>query len=281
MTLEHIIPKSFGGRLTSRFLCQPCNATLGHRLEHAARFDPSIRIAVQRLAPTIPDIAGQLAENQRHIGQSEAGLSPGYMREGDFRVFSRKLPDGSLVQPTNEAKKSVERILRKEGYEIPPVQEALRKFDEAPENMKIEIAPGLQIVKWRIEKIQPDFSERPLMSPLVPFKIAYEFIACHLGAAVYENVPPLIDIRQAFQSLDTDSGPFRIERLHAAEYKPFHGICFEGNNPHASIQIRMFGWLAFRVHFLRLAVSGSRFIYTHYLDSGAEDIRVLDNASKA
>ena len=210
LTLEHIIPESLGGRLTSRFLCRACNSTLGHRLEAAARFDPSVRIAGQRLASSIPNIVKQLEERQRHIGKSEAGLSPGYMRDADFRVFSHKLPDGSLVQPTNEARKSIERMIQKAGHEVPPVQEALRRFNEAPENTRIEVAPGLDIVTWRIDEIQPDFSKSPLMNPLVPLKIAYEFLACHLGTSVYEDAPPLMEIRQTFQCLDTDSGPFEL-----------------------------------------------------------------------
>ena len=277
LTLEHIIPESLCGRLTSRFLCHGCNSTLGNRLEHAARSDPSVRIAGDRLASNIPELARRLAENQRYIGESQAGLSPGYIRDGDFCIFSKKLSNGSIVQPTNEARNTVEKILKKEDYYHLPIQDALKKIDEAPENKKVEVAPGLEIVKWRIDRIQPDFNKSPLMNPLVPLKVAYEFIACHLGKAIYEDIPSLADIRRALVSLDPDTGPFRVERLHAENYKPLHGICFEGNDPYASVQIRLFGWLAFRVNFLRFAVAGPRFVYTHCLDSGIEDIREINN----
>ena len=275
LTQEHIIPHSLGGRLVSRFLCSTCNKTLGYGLEHAARSDPSIRIAAQRLSPKIPNLARQLEENQRYLGESEAQLAPGYIRNGDFRVFARKLKDGSLIQPTDEARRSIQGILQKSGCDHPPIEDAVQTFDNAPDNEKVEVAPGLEIVKWRIDKIQPDFNKSPLMNPLVPLKIAYEFIACHLGIAIYEQVPPLDEIREALKNQEPDSESLRVERLHAKEYESFHGICFEGNNPHASVQIRLFGWLAFRVHFLRLAVNGRQFIYTHYLDSGNEDVRIL------
>ena len=135
LTFEHLIPKSLGGRLTSRFLCQPCNATLGHRIEHAARFDPSIGIAVQRLIPTIPDIAGRWRKPSDISARAKQGYRPDTCVRGDFRVFSRKA-SRRFVQPTNEARKTVERILRKEGYAMLPLQEALRRFDEAPEILK-------------------------------------------------------------------------------------------------------------------------------------------------
>lgn len=281
LTDEHIIPESLGGCLTSRFLCHTCNSTLGHKIEYAARIDPSIRIAVQQLANDIPELAKKLSENQRHTGESQAGLSPGFIRNGDFRIFSKKLQDGSLVQPTDEAKKSIEKILRKSADSTLPMQEALRAFDEAPENKRVKIAPGLEIVKWRIDKIIPDYSNSPLMNPVIPLKIAYEFMACHLGTAIYNDVQPLNDIRQSIKKLNSDCEHYRIERLHATKYNPFHGICFEGNNPYASFQIRLFGWLAFRVKFLRLAINGPQYMYTLDLNSGSEDIREVDNLKKA
>ncbi len=277
LTYEHIIPDSLGGCLTSQFLCYKCNSTLGRKIEHAARFDPSIRIAVQQLANAFPELAKKLNENQRHTCESEPGLSPGYIRNGDFRIFSKELPDGSLLQPTDDAKKTVENILKKSGDKGLPIQEVLNAFDKAPENERVEIVPGLEIIKWRIDKISPDYSKSPLMSPLVPLKIAFEFIACHIGSAIYNDVGPLNDIRQALMTCESDADHFRIERLHAEKYKPFHGICFEGNDPYASFQIRLFGWLAFRVKFLRISISGPQFVYTHLIDAGDEDIRAKEN----
>lgn len=52
------------------------------------------------------------------------------------------------------------------------------------------------------------------------------------------------------------------------------GLYFEGNDPHARVQIVLFGWLGFRVHFYRLAFGGPRLVYTHNLESNEEDLRV-------
>jgi hypothetical protein len=107
------------------------------------------------------------------------------------------------------------------------------------------------------------------MTPLVPFKIAFEFLACHLGASVYNADPQLLDLRKAPRStIDVDPS-FQVERLAASRYEPFHGV-FEGNAPHARFQVRLFGSLAFRVHFLQLAVECDRYAYTHYLSTGKE-----------
>ena len=47
-----------------------------------------------------------------------------------------------------------------------------------------------------------------------------------------------------------------------------------GNSPHATVLIRLFGWLAFRVHFLRLTVDGPRLSYKHDLDTNQDEILV-------
>jgi hypothetical protein len=51
-------------------------------------------------------------------------------------------------------------------------------------------------------------------------------------------------------------------------YAPFHGLCFEGNDPYARIQVRLFGRLAFRIHLLHLALEAPKIVYTHDLKTG-------------
>jgi hypothetical protein len=66
---------------------------------------------------------------------------------------------------------------------------------------------------------------------------------------------------------------FSVERLLAQDYAPFHGICFEGNDPYVKIQVRLFGRLAYRVHFRRLSLDQRKIVYTHNLKSGDQDVR--------
>ena len=115
----------------------------------------------------------------------------------------------------------------------------------------------------------------------MPLKIAYEFLACHLGAAIYDNARQMSDLRMVLSDRIEEHSCYSVERLSAQEYKPFHGIVFEGNAPHAKVLIRLFGWLALRVHFHNLAVNGDRFIYTHLLDTNVEDVRVLSSEKHA
>lgn len=273
---EHIILDSLGGKLTCNFLCRDCNSLLGHGIEAKAKSDPSILLAMKHLAQKIPDLAKDISENHSHLGHSEAGVSHGYFRNGEFRVKSKKLEDGSLIQPTDDARRSISKILSKSSKSRPERNAAIEKFDSAPENIRIEISPGLAVVKWTIEKLEFDLSRAELMNPLVPLKIAYEFLALHLGNGIYDESSSLQEVRDCFinQSMNDDS--VKVERLASNEYLPFHGIAFDGNDPYAKVDIRLFGWLAFKVHFLKLAVGGNRFVYTHELDTNDELVNIIE-----
>ena len=166
-------------------------------------------------------------------------------------------------------------MLRRQGYDAPFRAEAIRLLDDAPENVRVTVAPGLEIVKWEVTKLELAL-DGPLMDSVVPLKIAFEFLACHLGTAVYEEAPPLDEVRRVLAGGSIDPNWVLIERLTAEKARPFHGIIFEGNAPHARFQIRLFGKLAFRVHFLRLAVGGSRGQYTHDLATNEERVRELE-----
>ena len=277
LSKEHLIPEALGGTLTCTFLCPHCNSTLGASFEAAARVDPSIRIAAYNLQAQMPELAKKLSENQSVLVHGPGGQERGKIRRGEGRVTSRRAADGSLIQPTDHGRKSVETILHKAGIGEIPLAEALRKFDETPDNHTITLAPWLEVVKWSIEKTDLDLSDSRLMSPMVPLKIAFEFLACHLGTAIYDEAHQIQELRTTLREMVEDDPCFEVERLHAAEYKPFHGVCFEGNAPYARVLIRLFGWLAFRVHFQRLAVGGPRFVYTQSLATGSEDLRVLES----
>jgi hypothetical protein len=160
-------------------------------------------------------------------------------------------------------------MLQKAGYDATFRAEALARIDQAPENLAVDITPTLTVVKWEITGLKLALDGPPI-DPIVPVKTAFEFLALHLGTRIYEDRPPLAEIRRVLNGGHLDPKWISVERLHAPKAQPFHGIAFEGNSPHARVQIRLFGKLAFRVHFLRLSVGGPRFQYTHELDTGNE-----------
>lgn len=204
------------------------------------------------------------------------GKSRGQFKNGEFVVRSGKLDDGSIIQPTSLAAKSLCRMLERDNHDEAAIAEALRIFSVAPDNTRVTLSDNIAVVKWNIEKIQPAL-DGPLMNPIVPIKSAYEFLALHLNTAIYEDVPPLSAIRNVLSGAAVDDRHLFVERLYSQEAKPFHGLVFEGNDPYATVQVRLFGQLAFRVHFKSLSVGGPRFVYTHDLTDNSEHVEQIAN----
>jgi hypothetical protein len=279
MTLEHVIPKALGGALTSKFLCKDCNSRLGHDLESQAKSDPSIRRLVARLRSEIPGIAARLEKDQTYITSGPGVPVKGHIDGGNFTPHATELPDGSLIQATAEALKTIRKIMARQGHSDIQIMRAEQQIHEAPENSKLTLAPELEMVKWSITGLQPSF-DGPSLDPLIPMKAAFEFLALSVGTAIYQDAPSLQAIRASLLGGHVDKQQAEIEKLHAPELKAFHGLVLEETRPYAKVQLRLFGQLAFRVHFKRLSINGPRFIYTHDLASNKDDdIRQLPEAS--
>jgi hypothetical protein len=274
-TEEHVIPAALGGRLTCNFLCVDCNSRLGHSIEGQAKSDPTIQLLAGKLAREVPQLANQLLEGQTYVSSGPGGGSRGRVKGGEFVVRSEKLSDDSLIQPTPIAAKSIRRMLERDNHDPAAISKALLLFELAPENTRVAISETIEVVKWSIESIQPAL-DGPLLNLAAPLKTAYEFLALHLNTAIYESAPALVAARQALKGEPIDPTHLLVERLHAPEAKPFHGLLFEGSNPYTTVQIRLLGQLAFRVHFKTLSVGGPRFVYTHDLTSNEEHVSLAD-----
>jgi hypothetical protein len=200
--------------------------------------------------------------------------STGYIKNGAFVVHAKKLDDGSLLQPTPLARESLKKKLVREGASESEIANDLQLFDAAPDNARVSLSHGIEVVKWSVSGLQPSL-DGPLLDPVVALKCAYEFLALHLGTAIYQEAPALIAIRAMLREGGVDSQHVEVERLQAQEARPFHGIVFEGNCPFAKVQIRLFGQLAFRVHLKQLSVAGVRGMYTHDLTNNEEFVTQL------
>ena len=101
---EHIIPRALGGILTCDFICQSCNSKMGAGFEKSAKFDPSIRIAIGKLSNELPDLYASIEEGQEHVLNTNVGQLVGKFRNGEILGGHRKLQDGSLIVPSNNAR---------------------------------------------------------------------------------------------------------------------------------------------------------------------------------
>jgi hypothetical protein len=275
LTEEHIIPQQVGGKLWARFLCKPCNDRLGDEVEAEIKNDPALQHAVRTLAPQIPALARRILESQLHIGRGPGGVVPGRIKNGKFSVDASRRADGSVIQPTPDARKHIARVLQKYSPAASNIAEALKRFDEAPDNRRIDITPGVA-VRWKLDSVDPAL-DGPSISEIVLLKIAYEFLACHLGELVYDEAAPLRNIRGILTGSEPPQADvFTVEPLTTREYAPVHGVALVGDRPHAVIKVCLFGWLLFRIDLHQVAVAPPHYKYTHALDDGTEEIEPIN-----
>lgn len=92
-----------------------------------------------------------MLEGQSFLSIGPGGSSRSLIRKGDFIVSAEKLADGFLIQSTIHARSSIEKPLKKEGLIREDIENSLLLFDQAPENIKVDLSPTLQAVKWEIK----------------------------------------------------------------------------------------------------------------------------------
>ncbi len=282
---EHIIPEAIGGALTCHFFCRGCNSQLGS-YESNLKEDPAFRNALGRLKGQIPYLYEETLKRMAFICQSELGLVDGFYRgkSGDleFRVKAHQRADGSLVLPIDDGDKAVSEMLRKKDFDAAGIEKALLQVNDASENTRVTLAPGLDVVKRTVTDIAPKLDPRRLLvqkddegnevltgAGIVLLKIAFEYLALHIGADI---LSPVFDpIRKALHKNDASLCTYRVEWKLGSKLEPFYDLVVE-RSPHIVIQIRLLGELVYRVHFpnLKPGEQFRRCNYTHDLVTGEE-----------
>lgn len=273
---EHLIPEQIGGVLWSKFLCKKCNDLIGYRIEADLKRDPTIRLAIESLSSKVPNLYEKMRNNLGYIAKSKDGVLKGrFNKNGVFRVNTYMKKDGSIIQPTDDAKAHLEKTLRKRGADDKEIKGKLTRIDEAPLNTLVKIDDTMRIKKWDIDSIEPDLSGE-LIGYGLPLKIGYEFLASCVGSSIYNR--NLNDIREAILNKKVFPETYKVEHLRSDYSEPIHGIVLEKKLPHVMIQIRLFGLIAYRVHFLRLGIDGDnkRVIYTLDLKEQEEYLSYLE-----
>lgn len=276
LTEEHIIPEAIGGALSCAFLCKPCNDRFG-QIEAHLKSDPAIRIAIGHLSDRLPELWKTMVEGQPFLVTSNRGKERAKCVKGAIRVNATRLDDGSLLHPTEDAPEVVETTLRRRGAGQTEIDDALRKLATSPEDVRVSISPGIEVIKWSVREIEPELNGG-LLDPLVALKIAYEYLALLFGTPVLES--QLDSVREALVPGGQLPSECRVEDFRGREDLPFHGLAVERVQPHILVQIRLFGYLAYRVHFLgvRCPPETTRVAYTLDLVSGQEYRHLIDTS---
>lgn len=262
---EHVIPEWLGGRLAvDGLLCRECNSRLGHRVEAEARSDPGIRLAVNALRQELPStLLARLEREQDFRAQSDGGevLVRRTGKKAAPRIRVEHDETGSPTKlDTPLARRFLEAQAAKTGATTPEVERALRAFDEAGEGVAVDFPGGFAAVKRNLREVEPVLTGQ-LMSELLPLKVAYEFLALWVQDKVFDR--QLDPIRQALLGrAPVQEKGFRIELLRGPSYEAAHWIVLHtGDDDHIVIDVVLFGWHVYRVHFSDVALRPVRFGY--------------------
>jgi hypothetical protein len=124
---------------------------------------------------------------------------------------------------------------------------ALSRLEMAPLGALVPLAPGLSARKGAVSAFEPAL-DSSVVPDVCPLAIAYLFLACVLGRAIY--TPKLQPVRDALALNSHPESAWKVEALIAQRsYEPWHGLAVERILPHFVVQIRLFAQLAWLVHF--------------------------------
>lgn len=138
---------------------------------------------------------------------------------------------------------------------------AKSEFEKSPEDLRVEIAEGISIVKKSIDGFYPTLKLADITLPLQ--KMGYEYLALELGTRIFgEYFDP---VRSALSSRGVLPDCCRVEeyRLKNSIYRPFHGLCATNTPQGLTVRILLFGYLSYHVQFSRLQFrTAARHLYT-------------------
>jgi HNH endonuclease len=270
-TNDHVIPESLGVILQCDFLCKDCNSKFGHSFEAKARCDPAVRRAIAALKTRLPSLYASIENGQSHLLATKAGQISGRYQDGEIVHHGRKLADGTLLVPDSKTEVHLTKMLRRKGSNDAVVAEVLARYRSAEFEVKVPMSDGTAVIKRETSYVGPDFTNSKSLDPLVALKIAYEFSVLVMGARILES--RFDEFRRCLRENDNSSEAFKVQPLEADKFDTFHGIAFEGNRPHATIQVRLFGKLAYRVQLLSIGFELKPIKYTQDLKTGEDEFK--------
>lgn len=255
---EHIIPKIIGGRLQVKVLCSDCNNSLGSKLISKVKIDPSIRLAVMNLKQEIPELFEAIEQHQIYVSKDKNNsLIKSRYKNSKLEIVPHKKENGSLVIDTDKANNNIAQMLRKDGLSEDEISEKIQTFQKLEDNKIIQLSKTVKVVKLPIESILPSL-QGPSLDEKVITLIAYEFLSLLIGNLIYDDK---LDFIRKFIKEGKTSKKLVIEYLKSRHYDPYHKIYLELLENEIIVNIILFRWLVYKVHFKGFKLTSADFVY--------------------
>ncbi|MEK7310055.1 MAG: HNH endonuclease [Planctomycetota bacterium] len=259
---EHIIPESIGGRLQINVLCSVCNKALGSKLVSRVKSYPSIRLAIKNLKNTIPKLYSTIENSQLYDAKDKQGnfIKLRY-KDSKFRVVPHTKKDGSVILDSQNNTPNIEQMLKSAGLPEDRVIDKINFLRSMEENKVVQLSETVRVAKWSLESISPSL-KGPLLDGKIVALIAYEFLSLLVGETIYDD---RLDFIRIFIKGEGQSPSIVIERLSSKQYGPIHGIYPEFLDSEIIINIVLFRWLVFKVHFTKFRLKSNNYVYSEDL----------------
>ena len=167
-------------------------------------------------------------------------------------------------------------MLTRRGADEDDVSSALARFRDARLNETVDLGRGVQAIPRHADGFRQALTGE-LMDDRLPLAVAYEFVAVLVGEQILDE--RLDGVRAALRS-EGESDGFRVERGRSSRdgFEPVHIVSIRQATPSLIVDVRLFQWIWYAVHFPTIALGGNRIAYHLDLVSGAEDFFDLDDS---
>ena len=262
---EHIIPRSIGGTLQARVLCDRCNHTLGSELVSKLKGDPSIRLAMEQLRNRIPSLYARTYRKAPFTGKAMDGSVIRFsIAEGQGRVIAGRGAQDSVIRDTREAAEALGTKLTRLGLPPHEVSHWQRAFAELEDGVPLRVPSGDLFVKKPVPRLFPEFTGQHIDDRLHVL-VALEFLALLEGNRIYNQA---LNPVRGYVSAGIPSTHVSVEHLAAGRTADtFHAIVVAPEESAVHVEVRLFRWIVFRVTFRGYRYSGPDSVYLEDLQS--------------
>jgi hypothetical protein len=258
---EHIIPKSIGGRLQAKTLCNSCNQNLGSELIGNLKLTAEIRLAMENLKNELPALYSELLDKAAFIGNApdSSTIQISKNKKKELRVIPTKGVNGSFIQDTREAKVALDKILARNKVNQTESNSLKGLFADLEDDKPLSIPGGYTFIKRSIPPLRPKLTTSDTINDRLPVLIAFEFLALLIGNLILEEM--FLGIAKYIQ-YGIPSDRVSVEKFAGGnKYDTFHAIKIEPQDNSILFHIRLFRWITFVVTFHNLQYQGVDSVY--------------------
>ncbi len=268
--MSHVIPQSVGGRLAKRLECAGCNNRIGPQFESKLKLDPSVRLAVEELAETLPELAAKMRKLAPFVGSDGHVSVNGRWAGADFAVRDTPQPDGSIVKGDEATEQDLRRRFGRAGAGAVEIDAAIDRWVSAPIGVRLDLGREVSIRKGQVSGFRPDLRGCRAAPPECALAIAYRFLACLIPDVIYDGA--FDGVRRALRGEPDTAGWTVEDGLLNRACAPLHGLGILRVDPHVIVRLCLFDQIVWDVSFaVRLRKPPTPHKYVLSLEDGAED----------